>query len=457
MNTVHRREFCIGGLVLVQMKQTDNPRPAFSAMLERPRKMPSMREQLIASFHHALEQTHPGRLTALHLPLDAPALIVSVGKAALSMLEAAQKRFPRVPFIAVPKAQDSLVLPSHAHGVVLPASHPVPDQQSVEAGQKVLQAVSRLKADDLLLLLVSGGGSALLCVPWGVGLTTKQSLTQALLRCGADIHEINAVRKHLSGIKGGRLAAATPARIHALYLSDVPGDDLSVIASGLTAPDPSTFADALGILDKYGLDFPEVRAHLAQGVSGALAESPKPGDTLFARVQNRLIGSNQTLLEAARNYWQEQGYPAVILSDRFQGEAKELARFHASLVQSIRLHGQPFRPPVVLLSGGEASVTVHGSGKGGRNQEFLGWLGFYLRENGVWALAADSDGIDGNTLAAGAIWQPDTWQQARRLGLDLAAMLHQNDSHGFFAAVNGLLVTKETANNLNDLRIILIT
>ncbi len=415
-----------------------------------------MREQLIASFHHALQQTHPAHLTAGHLPEEAPALIVSVGKAALSMLETAQKRFPHVPFIAVPKAKDSPVWPNHSNGLVLPASHPVPDERSVQAGQKVLQAVGGLKADELLLLLVSGGGSALLCAPWGIDLPTKQALTQALLRSGADIQEMNAVRKHVSGIKGGRLAAATPARIHALYLSDVPGDDLSVIASGPTVPDESTFADALGILDKYGLDFPEVRTHLTQGVHGARAESPKPGDALFARVQNQLIGNNQVLLEAARTYWQAQGYQAIILSDRFQGEARELARFHANLVQSIRIHAEPFRPPIVLLSGGETSVTVRGSGKGGRNQEFLAWLGLYLRKEGVWALAADSDGIDGNTPAAGAILRPDTWNKAHQMGLDLKALLQNNNAHGVFQALGDLLITGETANNLNDFRVLMV-
>ncbi len=420
------------------------------------RTMPVMREQLVASFQYALAQTHPARLTEQHLPKEAPALIVAVGKAALSMLEAAQKRFPQTTFIAVPKTEAGRDWPHLPNGRILPASHPVPDEKSVQAGQAILRAISKLKPDDLLLLLVSGGGSALMCAPWGVDLATKQALTQALLRCGADIQEINAVRKHVSALKGGRLAAATPAHILALYLSDVPGDDLAVIASGPTVPDPSTFADALGVLDKYGLDFPGVRAHLTQGVQGVLLESPKPGEALFARVENRLIGSNQGLLEAARTYWQAQGYRAVILSDRFQGEARELARFHANLVQSIRTHKEPFRPPVVLLSGGEASVTVRGAGQGGRNQEFLAWLGFYLGQEGLWALAADSDGIDGNTLAAGAIWQPGTRERAREQGLDLKSFLLQNNSHGFFAAMNDLLVTGETANNLNDFRVLVV-
>jgi hydroxypyruvate reductase len=374
----------------------------------------------------------------------------------MSMLAAAQERFPRVPFIAVPKAEEGRIWPRADGGQIIPASHPVPDEQSVVAGQKVLQAVSRLKADELLLLLVSGGGSALLCAPWGIDLPTKQALTQALLRSGADIQEVNAVRKHVSALKGGRLAAATPARILALYLSDVPGDDLSVIASGPTVADPTTFAEALAVLDKYSLDFPQVRAHLIQGARGALPESPKPGEALFRRVENRLIGSNQALLEAARRFWQAQGYKAVILSDRFQGEARELARFHASLVQSIRTHAQPFRPPMVLLSGGEASVTVRGSGQGGRNQEFLAWLAFYLRQEGLWALAADSDGIDGNSKAAGAILRPDSWNQAHQRGLDLKALLQENNAYGFFQALGDLLITGETAHNLNDFRVLVV-
>ncbi|RIH88028.1 putative hydroxypyruvate reductase [Meiothermus luteus] len=414
-----------------------------------------MREQLIASLHRALDATHPTRLTARHLPEQPPSFIVSVGKAALTMLEAALERFPHTPYIAVPKAEGR---PKGAHpgGVVLPAGHPVPDGRSLEAAQRVLEAVGRLGPEELLLVLVSGGGSALLCAPWGVDLATKQALTQALLRCGADIQEINAVRKHLSRIKGGRLAAATQARVLALYLSDVPGDDLSTIASGPTVPDRSTFAEALAVLDRYGLEFPQVRAHLRRGLAGEIPESPKPGDPLFQRVENRLVGGNMALLEAARTYWQGLGLPAVILSDRFQGEAQALARFHAALVESIRAHHQPFAPPVVLLSGGEASVRVRGAGRGGRNQEFLGWLGYYLGERGVWALAADSDGIDGNTEVAGALLAPDTWARSQRLGLDLKAHLEQNDTHAFFRALGDLLITGETQSNLNDFRALVV-
>jgi glycerate 2-kinase len=414
-----------------------------------------MRDQLIHSFQCALKETYPALLTKAHLPPDPPALIVAVGKAALTMLEAARTAYPGVPFIAVPK-DEGKPFSRIAGGKLLPAAHPVPDQRSVQAAEKILEALSEFSSDQRVLMLVSGGGSSLLSAPWGISLEEKQIITQSLLNSGADIQEMNAVRKHVSRIKGGRLATATKARILALYLSDVPGDDLATIASGPTVPDPSTFMDAIHVLDKYGLDFPKVRAHLQRGANGKLPESPKPGDKVFERVENRLIGSNQVLLEAAKHCWEQKGYQAVILSDRFQGEAREMARFHASLVQSIRSHQTPFKAPVVLLSGGEASVTVRGSGKGGRNQEFMAWLCHYLRDGGAWALAADSDGIDGNTHAAGAILEPTTWKKAQMSGVNLKAHLENNDAHGFFAAMEGLLVTGDTANNLNDFRVIVV-
>lgn len=414
-----------------------------------------MREQLVASFQCALKATHPTALTRANLPEQTPALIVAVGKAALSMLEATRTAYPGVPFIAVPK-DEGTPFSRISGGKLLPAAHPVPDQRSVQAAEKVLEALSELSSDQLVLLLISGGGSSLLSAPWGISLEEKQILTQSLLNSGADIQEMNAVRKHVSRIKGGRLAASTKAKVYALYLSDVPGDELSSIASGPTVPDTSTFMDAIGVLDKYGLDFPKVRAHFQRGANGKLAESPKPGDRVFERVENKLIGSNQSLLEAAKTCWEQKGYHTVILSDRFQGEARELARFHANLIQSIRSHHTPFKAPLVLLSGGEASVTVKGKGKGGRNQEFLAWLCLYLREQGAWALSADSDGIDGNTSAAGAIMEPNTWRQAVSSGLSLKGHLELNDAHGFFANMNSLLVTGPTANNLNDFRAIVV-
>ncbi len=411
-----------------------------------------MKQALEANFRAALQAVHPHELVRTHLPAERPALILAVGKAARPMLEAARTAYPDVPYLATPPVDTSNTNEPH----ILPGSHPVPDARSVLAAETALELASRLQPDDLLLVLVSGGGSALWSAPWGVSLDEKQRLTQALLRSGADIHELNTVRKHLSSIKGGRLARATRARVLALLLSDVPGDDPAVIASGPTVPDPSSFADALGVLERYHLEFPAVRAHLESGARGEQPESPKPGDDLFSRVENRIIGSNQILLEAARDDWQRRGRQAIILSDRLEGEARELARFHAALVQSIRVHHTPFAPPVVLLSGGEATVTVRGQGRGGRNQEFALWLLHFLRDQSVWALSAGSDGIDGNTDAAGAFVGPDSWARARALNLNSNTFLEQNDSNSFFAALNDLLITGPTRHNLNDFRALVI-
>ncbi|AEB11429.1 glycerate kinase type-2 family protein [Marinithermus hydrothermalis] len=415
-----------------------------------------MRQHLTQSLHTALEATHPYRLTQAHLPPSAHGrtALLAVGKAALPMLAAAEDHYgPTLTGFGVTRdghGGPTRYLPLYEAG------HPTPDARSLNAANKALELAGRLSPSDHLILLVSGGGSALLAAPWGVSLEEKQALTQALLASGATIQEINAVRKHLSRIKGGRLAQATPAHVTALLLSDVPGDDPSVIASGPTVPDPSTFQEALAVLDRYGLDFPSARRHLERGARGALEETPKPGDPLFERVENRLIGTNQDFLEAARTYWEGVGYRTLILSDRFQGEARELARFHAALVQSIRAHHTPVPPPVVLLSGGEASVTVRGSGRGGRNQEFLLWLAHFLDEAGVWGIAADTDGLDGNTEAAGALLTPHTLARARAAGLSVRDHLERNDAHGFFAALGDLVVTGPTQNNLNDYRALVV-
>ncbi|PZA08990.1 MULTISPECIES: glycerate kinase [unclassified Meiothermus] len=419
-----------------------------------------MRALLEASFRHALAATHPTDLTRAALPEERPALILAVGKAALTMLEACvsprggSERYPGVPYLATPKA-DPALKPSNS-GAILPAAHPIPDERSVRAAERALELASRLRPQDLLLVLVSGGGSALWCLPEGISLAEKQALNQALLRSGASIQEINAVRKHLSRIKGGGLVRATQARVLALLLSDVPGDDPAVIASGPTVPDPTTFAEALEVLERYRIEAPAARAHLERGLRGEIPETLKPGDPAFARVENRLVGGNQTFLEAARAYWEARGYRTLLLSDRFGGEARELAGFHAALVQSIRTHGTPVRPPVVLLSGGEATVTVRGGGRGGRNQEFLLGLLQRLGPEGVWALAADTDGLDGNTEAAGAFLAPDSWSRAQAQGLSLKAYLERNDAYGFFSRLGDLLVTGPTQNNLNDYRVIVL-
>jgi len=414
-----------------------------------------MRDLLETSFRTALEAADPARRVAAQADrLDPPpTAVLAVGKAAGPMLAGLEGAGLRLPGFGVTRYGHGVPL---AHYGLLEAGHPVPDAASVRAAERALELARALGPKDHLLVLVSGGGSALWCAPWGLELEELQALNRALLASGATISEMNAVRKHLSRIKGGRLAQATRARVTAWLVSDVPGDDVSTVASGPTAPDPTTFADALAVLERYRIDAPAARAQLERGAAGELLETPKPGDPLFARVTNRILLANADLLEAAAGFWREAGWRVHLLSDRFEGEARELARFHAALAGSARARGFPDRPPFVLISGGEAAVTVRGPGRGGRNQAFLAWLAYFLGPEGVWALAADSDGIDGNSDAAGALLRPDTLARAAELGLDLRATLNRDDSHGFFDALGDLVVTGPTHNNLNDLRILVV-
>ena len=408
------------------------------------------RALLKAAYREALAAVAPDKLLAPYLTEPRPDYVLAFGKAALPMLRAALSAYPGVPGLAVPPSGTAdLSMPPGAE--VLPASHPVPDGRSTHAAETALAQVAALPAGSRLLLLVSGGGSALLSAPWGVTLAQKQALTRELLRAGAPIEEMNAVRKHLSHIKGGRLAAATQAEIRALLISDVIGDDPSVIASGPSVPDSTTFAEALAVLERYRIAAPEARAHFAAGVRGEIAETPKD----LPHVQNTIIGSNRLLLEAAQKSLEARGVRAVILSDTFGGEARDLAGFHASIVGSIRQHGSPLAAPVVLLSGGEATVTLSDkAGIGGRNQEFLLWLLRNLGERGVDALSAGSDGIDGSSPAAGAFLTPDSCARARAAGLDIADFLVRHDSGSFFAALGDGLITGPSGHNLNDLRAI---
>lgn len=442
-----------------------------------------MRHRLEESLRSALGELQPTELVRPHLPDNAPALILSVGKAALTMLSAAREEFPGVAWIVTPPLGPGATSQASTHdegrGLLAPGSHPLPDEHSLHAAEAVLQRVRTLVPNDTLLLLISGGGSSLWCAPDGVTLNEKRQVVDHLQRAGADIFELNAVRKHLSRIKGGRLAAQVKGRILSLVISDVPGDDLSFVASGVAAPSIDTFADALAVLDKYGIDAPAARAHLERGVRGEIPENPRPDDPLWQRVESRLIGSNRHLLEAAQRYWQQQGYRAVILSDRFQGEAQDVARAHAEAVRHLRAGGSlsglekvmqlgplgmnsdtptntPTNTPLVLLSGGETTVTVKGSGQGGRNQEFALWLLHYLGPGGVWAISAGSDGVDGNSEAAGAVLRPDSWDRARGKGLDSQEFLERNDSYSFFRALGDSVITGPTGNNLNDYRAVVV-
>ncbi|GAA0514561.1 glycerate kinase [Deinococcus depolymerans] len=418
----------------------------------RPGSLGDPRALLRDAFLHALTVASPERLLAPHLAREAqPDLILAVGKASVPMARAALARWPQVPALVVrpagPGGTDLPGLPAHA--VVRTAAHPVPDASSEAAAREVLGRLRALGASQRALLLLSGGGSALLCLPRGVTLEGKQALTRDLLRCGADIHEINTVRRHLSGVKGGQLAAATRAHVRSLILSDVVGDDPAFIASGPAVPDPTTPADALAVLDRYALPAPEVRASLRRGRAGTPAVLPN--------ASWEVIGSNRTLLEAARAFLRARGVPAVILGDTFTGEAQVLAGFHAAVIRSVRAHGTPVPAPVVLLSGGEATVTLTGgSGRGGRNLEFALALLAALGEEGVYALSAGSDGVDGSSAAAGAFLTPDSFARAVRAGLDVRAFLRSHDSHGFFEALGDTLVTGLTGHNLNDVRAVLV-
>ena len=338
---------------------------------------------------------------------------------------------------------------------VVEAAHPVPDAAGVQAAERMLELTQGLTEDDLVLCLISGGGSALLTLPaLGLTLADKQAINRGLLACGANIHEMNCVRKHLSAIKGGRLArAAAPARVVALMISDVPNDDLSVIASGPTVPDPTTRQDALAVIAKYKIDAP---AAVLKHLSSAECETPKPGDAIFERVQNILIATPQGSLDAAAAVARQAGYTPCILGD-LEGESRDVALVHAGIAKQIALHGQPFQPPVAIISGGETTVTVRGNGKGGRDAEFLLGLTLALEGfGGISAIACDTDGIDGVETNAGALMTADSFARAQKAGVDLKGLFANNDAFSAFEALGDLVITGPTRTNVNDFRAILV-
>lgn len=339
---------------------------------------------------------------------------------------------------------------------VIEASHPVPDEMGMAVGERVLELAAGLSEADTLICLISGGGSALLSLPApGISLAEKQAVNKALLRSGAAIDEMNCVRKHLSALKGGRLAKlAYPAQVITLAISDVPGDDLSVIASGPTVPDSTTRFDALAILERYQIEVPPA-AH--QWLNQPASETVKPDDPCWRRCQNHLIATPQMALEAAAAEAQGMGIPAYILSDCVEGEARDVAKVHAALARQVITHQQPFQPPCVLISGGETTVTVKGEGRGGRNCEFLLSLLNELKgQPRVFAIAADTDGIDGVEDNAGAWISPQTWAQAQSQDLKAQDYLDNNNSYAFFEQIDSLVFTGPTLTNVNDFRAILI-
>lgn len=413
---------------------------------------------LRAMLDAAIEAALPERIVPAHLPPPprGRTIVLGAGKASAAMAKAVEAHWPG--------PLEGLVVTRYGHAVpcerveIVEAAHPVPDAAGREAASRILALAQAAGPDDLVLCLISGGGSSLLALPAdGLTLEDKQAVAKALLASGADIGQMNTVRRHLSAIKGGRLAAAAhPAKVVSLLISDVPGDDPAVIASGPTVPDPTTFEDARAILARYGIGPPPaVSAHLER----AAEETPKPGDRRLVGAETVLIATPQASLEAAAEVARRAGITPLILGDSLEGEAREMGKVLAGLALQVRRHGQPLEAPCVLLSGGETTVTVRGDGgRGGRNTEFLMGLALQLHGlAGVWAIAGDTDGIDGSEDNAGAIVTPDTLERARALGLKPAELLARNDAYGFFQALGDLVVTGPTLTNVNDFRAVLVS
>ncbi len=414
-------------------------------------------ELLKAMFQAGVDAALPSLCVPPHLP-DRPAgrtVIIGAGKASGAMAKALEDSWSG--------ALDGVVVTRYGYRLpterleVVEAAHPVPDAAGREAAQRVFKAVQGLTEDDLVVALISGGGSALLAAPAaGISLEDKQAVNKALLASGATISEMNTVRKHLSAIKGGRLAqAAYPAKVVALMISDVPGDDASIIASGPTVPDPSTNADAIAIVEKYRIDLPANVRRVLETID----ETPKPGDKCFDRVENVMIATPQASLEAAAAVARKAGITPVILGDSIEGESRDVGLVHAGIARQCAMRGQPAEPPCVLISGGETTVTIKSpGGKGGPNTDFL--LSMAIALDGapnIYALAGDTDGVDGSEDNAGALVYPDTLKRAEAVGISAKAHQAKNDPYTFFQGIGDLLETGPTMTNVNDLRLVLIT
>ena len=414
------------------------------------------REILRRLFDAAIAAADPALCVPPHLPPDdgGRLIVIGAGKASAAMARAVETHWSG--------PLDGLVVTRYGHGVpcerieIVEAAHPVPDAAGEAAALRIFDKLRGLNENDRVLALISGGGSALLAAPAdGVTLAEKRALTSALLKSGASIGEINCVRKHLSASKGGRLAlAAWPAQVLTLAISDVPGDDPAVIASGPTVGDPTTTRDALSVLDHYAIEIPPA---LRQRLESGELETPKPGDPRLARSAFRLVASPLQMLQAAAEAARQMGITPLILGDAIEGEAREAGKVMAGVARSCAEHDLPAAKPCVLLSGGETTVTLKGTGRGGRNTEFLLGLALALDSApGISALAADTDGIDGSEDNAGAFVDPQTLPRAKALGLDIRPHLAENDAWGYFAGLGDLLVTGPTRTNVNDFRAILV-
>ena len=435
------------------------------------------REDVLAIFQAGVKAVDPAQAIKNHLKLEENRLIVGekttdlsgfdrisvigAGKASAAMARAMEK-------ILDERLNSGLVITKHNHSLpldkvqVIEAGHPLPDEAGFQGARQIIQFLEPMDEKDLVFFLISGGGSALLPFPVeGLTLEDKQNVTKILLEVGANIHEINTLRKHLSRVKGGRLAkVAYPATLISLILSDVIGDDLDSIASGPTVPDHSTFADCMDILDKYQITYqlPSVVVDiLKKGTHGEIEDTPKAGDPAFERTKNLIIGSNILAVKAAAEKAGELGYNPLILSTFIEGETKDVARAHAAIAKEILNSGNPIKRPACVISGGETTVTIRGKGKGGRNQEFS--LAAAIEIDGVEGtviLSAGTDGTDGPTDAAGAVADGRTVSRARNLGLNPDDYLRDNDSYHFFEALNDLIITGPTYTNVMDLRLVLI-
>jgi glycerate 2-kinase len=421
--------------------------------------MPSInpREFLLDLYATAVDAVSARKCLPAYLPQLASSgrtVVIGAGKGAAAMAQIVEENLSG--------ELSGLVVTRYGHGAdcrrieVVEAAHPVPDEAGRQAARRMLEMVQNLTENDLVLCLISGGGSALLALPAdGITLEEKQAVNKALLKSGATISEINCVRKHLSAIKGGRLAlACVPARVVTLLISDVPGDDPAIIASGPTLPDASTCADALAILQKFNIPLTD---NLAGYLRSGKGETPKPGDPRFFRNTHHIVATAQHALEAAAAKARAMGITPYILSDGIEGEARDIGLMHAALAKQVANYGQPFAKPCVLISGGETTVTVRGDGRGGRNAEFL--LSLATALNGtptIHAIACDTDGIDGSEDNAGARYQPDSIERAIALGLHPLRMLANNDGYGFFSALDDLVVSGPTRTNVNDFRAVLI-
>jgi len=445
---------------------------------EPPPNLNRMRRDALAIFLDALKAVSPVSSVRKHLKtngatLSAGALtidldkvrhlyVVGAGKASAAMASALEALLPG-------RITGGCINVKYGHTAPLDtirlveSGHPVPDAEGLRGTEEILSLVTPAGPEDLIICLISGGGSSLMPLPApGLSLSMKQETTRALLACGATIHEINTVRKHLSAVKGGQLArAAFPAPLITLILSDVVGDDLDVIASGPTVPDRSTYGDCLGLIEKYDLfqKLPEpVLTHLRKGAAGGLPETPKPGDVIFESTCNIVIGSNRDALRAARRSAVEKGYHTRVLSATVEGEAREVARDHAAVAKKAAGGEGDVTPPACILSGGETTVTLLGNGKGGRNQEFVLAAALDIDQtSGLVIFSAGTDGTDGPTDAAGAVADPETVPRARKIGMDPLSYLNHNDAYHFFEKLGDLVITGPTNTNVMDLRIMLIS